>query len=424
MVSFSELLSKAGQATGDFLIDAGNQIADKYCEVYRDYPQFIVGFGTDPITPFRRAMVDSLCNGRDPGLPPPPSPQFPGGQCTADFYEVDFTAQVELLSDGSVVTWNATLSGWGKLGGLYVSTEPLETAVVVLEAKEADGVTRFPAKARYSSEGIGKVISASVTDVRNITNPGDGCGDPPPDYPTVIPPPEALNPPVPYVPPSGGSGFNIPVVFVPVTNNLNIPVNIDLDVDFNFNFDAGGLNFGDGDGGSGSGDGFTPADRDALTQAGNNAAQAANNAGGAKDAAEGASDAANAAKDAANAAKDAADRAAKNTEPPPSPNGDEVDKEDRPSDDNDRDGIEDLLYVKITLTTFPGKGKQQWGEGAPDVYYAGWFEWKFGGFPTPREPINFSPSLFVAPKGADGYAYTLVNNAEGFATEITRKVEV
>lgn len=424
MVSFSELLSKAGQTTGDFLVDAGNKIADKYCEVYRDYPQFVVGFGTDPLQPFRRAMVDSLCNGREPGLPPSPAPQFTGGQCLGDFYIVDFTADVVEKSSGDVLTWNGLASGYGKLLGMRTGSIPEDDASVYLMCYEADGVTRIDNIVTYGSPELFRVKRVEITNVTNIGNPSDTCGDPPPDYPTVVPPDEALKPPVPYTPPSGSPSFNIPVVFVPVTNNLNIPVNLSLDVDFNFNFDAGGLSFGDGNGGGGGDGSFTPDDRAALTQAGNNAANAANAANGAKNAAEGAGDAANAAKNAAEAAKDAADAAKRNTDPPPPPGSPETDEEDKSPDDNDRNNVENLLYVKITLTQLPTANKTQWGEGAPDVYYAGWFEWKFGGFPAPREPIHFAPSLFVAPKGANGYAYTLTGEAEGFATEITRKVEV
>lgn len=423
MVSFSELLSKAGTITGDFLVDAGNSIADNYCGLYRDYPQFIVGSSIDPIQPFRRALADSLCSGRDPGLPPPPSVPFTGGQCECKIYEL----VIRIFDNASSqIIEDRVINVWGEVGGIVLRPEPLQpesiNAYVVCRGIGGTGQTVCGDYKEYPLTNYGVDVTYTILSC----TPSDGidnCGDPAPDYPAVYPPPPRVEPPIPYTPPSGAPSFNIPVVFVPVTNNLNIPVNLDLDVDFNFNFDAGGLSFDFGGGNGGSGDGFTPADRDSLTQAGSNAAQAANQAGDAKNAAEGASDAANAAKDAANAAKDAADRAAKNTEAPPPPGSPETDEEDKPPEDNNRDNVKDLLYVKITLTQFPLKGKSQWGEGAPNVYYAGWFEWKFGGFPIPREPIHYQQSLFIAPKGADGYAYTLVNDAEGFATEITRKVE-
>lgn len=423
MVSFSELLSKAGTATGDFLVDAGNAIAENYCGLYRDYPHFIVGSSIDPVQPFRRALADSLCNGRQPGLPNPPAPPFSGGQCECVRYVVNVL--VEFYEEGNFIqSINPSPILFGKIGATRVIPSTNEGNAILqvscqgsVECGEQEwfnlvesGLFLPPYNYRIASFNVTR-FDAGV----------DNCGDPDPDFPLAVPPPSSLKPPVSYTPPSGAPNINIPVVFVPVTNNLNIPVSLDLDVDFNFNFNPEGLNFDFGNGGSG--DGFTPADRDALTQAGNNAANAANNAGAAKNAAEGAGDAANAAKDAANAAKDAAERADKNTAPPPKPDSDDLDKTDKSPDDNNRDNVEDLVWVKINLTQLPFDNKQQFGEGAPNVYYAGWFEWKASGVPLPRQPINFSSSLFLAPKGVNGYAYTLTSGAEGYASEYTTKNE-
>lgn len=422
--SLSDLLSTAGQNTGNFVRDVANDIADNYCGLYRDYPQFLVGAAIDPLTNFRRGLADSLCSPRSPGLPPPPSVPFTGGQCECTQYAVEIS--VINTSDNALIEQPTELV-WGKFGGVVTrfldAEQTAQAAYLLCRGFVADSPECGEFKEYLWRVYNNNILSYTVVSV-TPTLGSDNCGNPPPDYPVVTPPPERRFPSIPSPPNGNNPSFNIPVVFAPISPTLNINVPVNLDLDINFDFDFGGVTFNSG-GSGGNGDGsFTPNDRDKLGNAADNAGDAANNSNASKDAANAAKDAANAAKDAAQAAKDSADAAKRNSEPPPPPGSPEVDENDRPDGDTDREGIENLLWVKINLTTLPFENKRVFGEGSPNLYYAGWFEFKANGFPLPRQQINFSPSLFAAPKGVDGYAYCLTSGAEGFATEITRKIEV
>lgn len=85
-------------------------------------------------------------------------------------------------------------------------------------------------------------------------------------------------------------------------------------------------------------------------------------------------------------------------------------------------GIE-LEFVRVTLISKPSNHKRQWGDGAPNVIYAGWFEFQSEGYNFKRNPIHFDNCLFRKPEGATGYAYTLYEGFTGFATVYIKKEE-
>lgn len=116
------------------------------------------------------------------------------------------------------------------------------------------------------------------------------------------------------------------------------------------------------------------------------------------------------------AAEDAAKRAAGNTTPPPPPDDDEWEPEERPPEEKDKETPAGTRWVLITITQRPKSNKIQFGEGAPDILYCGWLEFKVENNYWQRSPIWFDQTLFLLPKEAQGYAYTLTNGAEGFAT--------
>jgi len=80
-----------------------------------------------------------------------------------------------------------------------------------------------------------------------------------------------------------------------------------------------------------------------------------------------------------------------------------------------------LAAVQVKLTKVPVNAKTQSGNTAPDVLYAGWFEWRQAGYCVPRQPIHFMDNVFLAPKGVDGFAFTLYTGYEGTATSIINK---
>lgn len=408
-----ELLQSAGSTTGDFLTDLANKTADAYCSLYKNYPGYIVGYVSNPVGDFRRGLMDSLCRGRPPGLPPPPSSPFTGGQCDCVAYDVS----VALYINGNVIFRNV-VDCWGPIYGL------------VLTVVSGNLIAQIDCKGRRSSGSCGARQLVNVTSyspgqdvrieyVQRADGQADSCGDPPSVYPTVTPPGSALTPTISVPLPSGGNSLTIPVAFVPVTAEVTVPVT--LNNTFNLTFSLGGVTLK-----TGGGDSFTSADRQTLQQTLNSSnsastysQQAASNSNGAIVAANSAASAANDAKNAADAAKNAALDAKKNTNPPKKPSDPGVVSARRPNSERMRSNVPNLLAVKVVLSRLPYKSKQQYGDGAKDVLYCGWFEWLVDGVAEPRVQLSFDQTILYAPKYANGYGFTLTNGAEGYAVEYT-----
>ena len=86
--------------------------------------------------------------------------------------------------------------------------------------------------------------------------------------------------------------------------------------------------------------------------------------------------------------------------------------------------VDYLVAVEVTLTAVPVNIRSQEGNAAPDVLYAGWFEFMRAGKALPRENIHFRQGVFIAPTGVDGYAFTLYTGVQGTAVAITKKEKV
>lgn len=100
-----------------------------------------------------------------------------------------------------------------------------------------------------------------------------------------------------------------------------------------------------------------------------------------------------------------------------SPGTDELVEDSKLEEDPKEEEVgPDLEYVRVELTSIPANAKTQFGAGAPNVIYAGWFEFRTVGSYYNRQPIHFLDNLFVPPPGATGYAYTLYNGFRGRAT--------
>ena len=82
---------------------------------------------------------------------------------------------------------------------------------------------------------------------------------------------------------------------------------------------------------------------------------------------------------------------------------------DKPSDE--QKDVPNAAWLIIDLTKLPDKA--QYGGDSPTVYFAGWLEFLKEGRAFPRQQINFEQSIFRFPDGADGYAYTFTNGAQG-----------
>lgn len=76
-----------------------------------------------------------------------------------------------------------------------------------------------------------------------------------------------------------------------------------------------------------------------------------------------------------------------------------------------------IRIVTFTLTSLKPTGSSTFGSPDFDIYNAGYFRFSRGNYYFPNEPIRYARSVFLAPTGADGYAYNLFAGYTGYATE-------
>lgn len=401
-VPHDDIPSVAPTAPGyEFSKDVIRQARDAACSLYSRYPGAFTA-GAVPGTPaetWTQGFWNDVCRKSPTPNPPPTTPPFEGGQCPVEyvvrvkqtwFNNVDPETIYEQVSFQGV-TGKIQGAGWEN-GDHYMLDRNGNRRILGL-GLDPNVVTE---------------TSFVIESIERLDGLPDECGNLPAGYVPIPLPPisdPGWNPP--YLPPPGGTapGFKITLPF----GWLNPEFNLNIDVGgITLKFDLGGITFnlGDrsGDGSPGSFDGNQP-DLGGLEDAINNARDAANNA-----------------RDAANGARDAANN--RNTNDPDDPLND-PDKQNRDpkgeDDPKEEDELERLLAVEVELTEKPKNAKNQWGDGAPDVYYAGWFEFLANGKAFNRTPIHFDLTRFNAPPGATGYAYTLYYGFKGKATVITAK---
>lgn len=427
--SFSDLASTAGQVTGDFLRDSANAIAESYCSLYHDYPGFVTGASFDPITPFRRSLANSLCKDRQPGLPPPPQVPFQGGQCDAP-YNVNVYLTGHYRPGGFPDDYRTTsFRVIGPIRAIYPSVANYPNTgtdylTVQVDAYTFEGSDKVPHTfiGYFFPKDNWDMVNWGITSIEYLGVGTDSCGDPPPAFPPGTPDASRTNVHVDLPTIGGNNNITIPLVYVPISGKVDVTLKLNATIPINLNFNLGGIhfNFDDGSGGGGSG-GFTLGDRNLLVDARQKALDASVNSNLSYNQSKDNSLKLDDLKQGQDNIGKKTDDIKKNTDPRPPIDSDKLQKTPRPSNEKDRDNVDSLAYVEIVLSKLPSQGKQMSGDGAPDVVFAGWFEWKCKGKPLPREQINFNSNVFFAPKEVDGYAYTLTHGALGYAVEYTLK---
>ena len=345
------------------------QIAQKAanfaCGLYHNYPDWAKGVG--PASNMLDGLWGDLCKPR-PGSTPPASNKRAGGQCDG----VQYLFRIQLYNKDNQPT--AILGGgfgsdpfshWGPIGGASIQRTPGDLSnVVYLESRGGFGSPIQPYANRIFTY-IGSDVRAEVIELRRADGQPDTCGDYPGGYPGGggAPTIAELSTNVPARLPSG-IDVDVPIGFVAV----NIEAGIQLTVgSIPVTIDFGGLTFAPefdfgGGGGDGSGNG----------------------------------------------------NCASSHLPPTPTNYDEAEPEG--DDSGEEDGIDKLKWVAVSLTSIPRNAKTEFGDGAPDVYYAGWFEWKAAGRCLPRIPIHFEDNVFPAPDGVTGYTFTV---KQGYKAKVT-----
>lgn len=357
--------------------DMGTQIAEAGrefgCRLWRTYPDSWTR--NDPRGSPARQFWNSICN---PPNPPvlPSNPNFSGGQCD---FKYNITVEVAVFPStincnrpgDPLQTANATV--WGPV--TFVGLDQPDGNCggfnrVFCICHGSGAFTRNPDPIQFpiAFGSLGRFESIRTLTVTPQSGGPDNCGDPPPSYPPTPPP----NP--------GDETFNVTFdtdttnefTFPLVWNNIefSIPVTFEFEVgDLNINVDGIDLNFNFNNDWN-----INPPRRDYLP--GNRIL--------------------------------------------PPPNSSDYEEEIQPTDNSGEDEIGiDIAYIVLTLTEIPANAKTQFGVDGPDVYYAGWFEFCTAQFYYVRQPIHWQNNIFIPPKGATGYAYTLYNGFSGIIRTYT-----
>lgn len=387
-------LYNQGQNAGNFAAKVADAAADFACGIYQDFPGAII---RSPIGAFNRGLMDSMCGPRNKLPPPPSTPPYQGGQCKCRSYNV-------------TVTW---LAAGDPPTQQTVTNEVLAPFTVFAEEDQATGANLLYLRSAVCNNGIpdsyinnpiGQLEenseSYSISNVSPADGGADNCGDPPSewgdDLPDVIPDNRKSGDIV--INNNDGTNIVLPIAIVGSGNVVNFNPEFKVDVGgVKIDFNLGGVKI---DFGNQSSNPSSPPPR-------NN-----DNA----DNFERIEDAIERIKEKIEQQQDDIDQIKKdrNDSPPPDEDEDIEKEEDEEEEESGNKDVDKLQYVCIHLTKLPNR--EQWGDGAPNIYYAGWLEFKVKDCNLPRQPIHFKDSIFKAPDGATGYAFTLVNGAKGKAT--------
>lgn len=392
----------------DQIADAARTFA---CSLYRSQPGALI---PNPISEALHHAWDAVCG--DPPtakpLPAPPAPPYKGGQCRCTLYRVYFSWLSNVYQPGTRQK-NDGLT-YGAVEGITIDQDTGSrsfTIYLIGRGKPPNPCGNPGTRSIAVSGGLfnGEVYSDLRIDSIVIEGGGvDTCGDPPKVFPPAAAPPAGgyTSPPVaitfndgdtnnyyfnftPPSPPSLPAGFIPPIVI----NYINASLSPSFKIPITFNFD-GSINFGSPSGGGN----FSDDDRNIIKNIQNNSNTTNNNV---------------------TKINNEFNNFVNNTNNKP-PKPEDFDPPPPPTDPGTHEKSY-LAAVEISLTELPKNAKTQYGAGAPNVIYAGWFEWMRKGKACPREPIHFQGSVFLAPPGVDGYSYTLYTGYKGKAQEIINK---
>ncbi len=407
LVSFPNLLPdyQDGANAGNFAAGIANAAADFVCGLYADFPAAVVS-DTSPNS-FGRGLMDSVCDGRR--KPPPPTPKPEGGQCSCVPYRVYYrfysndTAGERTFSD---IT--------GAIMGFREEPNPAipGSRFQYLRYQVCDGDVPIGVQEYYVGlkfdDGSGEW---KIDGIERLDNLPDNCGGSghnfDPNLPRVIPTPRLRdNITVNY---RDGTSITLPFAFIPVgiVNNINPQIQVDVGgVKVNFDFSGAKIDFG-------SKNDNPDIPRNSSNDYSDDFARIERQFKDLQRKFDDQNDRFTDFKDDLDSIKKDSEDAAKDRNNTPDPSKDpDLEKEpEEPPKSSDSKTVEKLQWVCVELTQLPNR--VQWGDGAPNVYYGGWLEFKVGQCNLPRQPIHFKDSMFKAPAGATGFAYTLTNGAKG-----------
>lgn len=440
---FSDEGYAQGQNAGNYAAQLADKAADFACGLARTYPGAVIGNAAGSAV---RGFWDGMCRNRG-GAPPPAERPVNGGQCPVEYwFNYSTGANPRVIGPNGENAFAAQMGPLNRFRVTGIINEDVIDGVkyVNYAAEHWAGNTVL-----FQGSAVGFEGDAPVLVTRRVDGLPDTCGDDPGGYPDdTFNPPPGWNQGNTVINTENNIGVVIPIIYTPI--NVGVDVGVNLNVGgVNVRLDLGGVtlnfnpssqpgqpgypggdqyNFGDkidnifNDNSSGSG-GFTASDRNVLNNTNSLANSLNSSVGNLANSVNNLDNKVEAVDEKADEILDKIDEIETCCNESSPDNPDEFDKDEKTEeDDKKEEGVPQLSFVKIQLTKLPEQSKIQWGEGSPNVTYAGWFEWIVAGFALPRQPIHFQKSIFAAPSYADGYAYTLVNGATGRATVYKRKV--
>lgn len=385
---------QSGANAGSFVAGVADAAADFVCDLYQGAPGALI---RSPIGAFNRGMMDSLCGPRNKLPPAPTTPPFTGGQCDCVAYLFDYTVTQPDEPNPIVLSGGTPGKIVGTTTQIRGDNPDVTDMFVIYELCGPGGTTTETASlGSRLTAGTGPVLS----NVRREDGLPDNCGNPGPGWdpnlPTEIPESDRSGNTI--INNNDGTSVTLPIVLIGSGNIVNIRPEITVDVGgVTVTFDVGGVKIDLGNEG----------DSPALPPPRNN--DSADNFSRIEEILRQIQDELDSQReDIEDLKKD------KNDSPPPDEDPEIEAEEDEEESESGDKTVDKLQYVCIHLSKLPNR--EQWGGGAPDVYYAGWLEFKVKGCNLPRQPIHFKDSIFKAPDGATGFAYTFTNGAKGKAT--------
>lgn len=397
---WATLALRLGKNYGDLqdsLSEEGRAIA---CTIWRDFPDQ-VSANASLSRSFVRGYMSSICSDKPlPVLEPPP---FTGGQCDGVLYNVEISRSLYNISNcQEVISGTVTVQVTGPVQGIVkqiiqvaqtttacngLAGDPVDLTDWLLLSADPPLVVATGAYTDPNENANPPLSNFTILSVTRADGMPDNCGDLPLEYPPTSP-----NIPNDYTFNTSitlADGVDLNLTYFYDTSRQTFPMQFDVN-GIQMIFDLGGVEFSytkiNNDGGAG-----TLADGQPAPQP---------------------------------VPADDENRKFDVVQPPP-PNSDDYEEIQKTETDPKEEEIgEEIEFVRVTVTSFPVNVKNQNGDGAPNVYYCGWFEFQANGYNFPRQPIHFLNNVYRKPQGATGYAYTLYQGITGQATIYKLKTEV
>lgn len=397
--SWTEIANSVGTQTYDLTQDLFQSARDFTCGLWNQYPDRMSGNGGVPGA-FTRGWMNAACQDNNP--PQPPVVNVPGGQCCDKTYEVTVSYQILICFEDQVIETNTqTKTVTGKINGLYLGEYPPnpQGTGLYIEYENCGGslfyslvwstsrqfvtyecTTTSAFEADTSKVSVSESIY-TIDSIVTVDGSPDNCGTTPPGYP--VSPEPTINDVTEIVTINNYDGttnnveLSLDIINNNISNSLELPITL-IFGGIRMSVNVGGITIN------------------------NNTSNRTFNSN--------------------------RDRLPDNTRHPlPLPENPEPPPETRDEPDSPSYGTvvlpasqsrivelgASVVWVALNLVDIPSNARPQWGVIAPDIYFAGWFEFQSSLLNFRREPIHFKRNVCYPPIGANKFAYTLQTGYTG-----------